>query len=366
MFSFIAGNLSCLKNHPITFYDSDGWDRTAQLSSLAQICLDPYYRTIEGFLVLLEKEWISFGHKFKDRCGHLGRTTSVDPAGSPRTQPISVEQKIQQAGKNMFGAASKLFNSLASQATSGPSASIGGGFQNTSLSTSESVSPSNIAPKEVSPVFPQFLDCLYQIWKQYPTEFEFDERLLEFLFLSCYSCSFGNFLFNNEKECREFRTKINSPFKPIHEATPSIWQHIRTHKSLYLNPIFNDQIFLGNSSVKVERKVIIPSSTNLGYWTRVYRLTQHNYIEDDQILASSVNVKIPSSNISAGSLLDPTVQMTKISLSSANDLPDPTPTTYRIQDQEEIYDLQTPTKLNTAPVKSAPPGDNPLMNNPWA
>ena len=27
---------------------SDGWDRTAQLTSLAMILLDPYYRTIKG------------------------------------------------------------------------------------------------------------------------------------------------------------------------------------------------------------------------------------------------------------------------------------------------------------------------------
>jgi len=34
---------------------SDGWDRTSQLVSLAQMLLDPHYRTIKGFAILIEK-----------------------------------------------------------------------------------------------------------------------------------------------------------------------------------------------------------------------------------------------------------------------------------------------------------------------
>ncbi len=51
---------------------SDGWDRTTQLTSLTQIILDPYFRTYDGFQVLIEKEWVYFGHQFAQRLGHSG------------------------------------------------------------------------------------------------------------------------------------------------------------------------------------------------------------------------------------------------------------------------------------------------------
>lgn len=31
---------------------SDGWDRTAQVCTVASVLLDPYYRTLRGFMVL--------------------------------------------------------------------------------------------------------------------------------------------------------------------------------------------------------------------------------------------------------------------------------------------------------------------------
>ncbi|KFD57679.1 hypothetical protein M513_01349 [Trichuris suis] len=65
---------------------SDGWDRTSQLTSLAMLMLDPYYRTIKGFEVLIEKEWCSFGHKFAHRVGH-----GEDKPGDTERSPVFLQ-----------------------------------------------------------------------------------------------------------------------------------------------------------------------------------------------------------------------------------------------------------------------------------
>ncbi|KAK9522295.1 hypothetical protein VZT92_018770 [Zoarces viviparus] len=57
-------------HRPVLVHCSDGWDRTPQIVALSKVLLDPYYRTIEGFQVLVETDWLDFGHKFADRCGH--------------------------------------------------------------------------------------------------------------------------------------------------------------------------------------------------------------------------------------------------------------------------------------------------------
>ena len=69
-------------NNSVLIHCSDGWDRTSQLSSLSQILLDPFFRTINGFAILIEKDWLSFGHQFALRNG-INRKQSSEDQSSP-------------------------------------------------------------------------------------------------------------------------------------------------------------------------------------------------------------------------------------------------------------------------------------------
>jgi hypothetical protein len=129
----------------ILVHCSDGWDRTSQIVALTEFMLDPHYRTICGFGILIQKEWLAFGHKFKNRLGQ----------GQP-----------------------------------------------------EDYSP------EQSPIFIQFMDCVYQLMMQYPNWFEFNEEYLISILDNLYSGRFGTFLSDSERE---------NELENVSETTLSIW-----------------------------------------------------------------------------------------------------------------------------------------------
>jgi len=141
---------------------SDGWDRTPQVTSLAQLLMDPFYRTIKGFAILVEKEWVSFGHKFAERIGH------ADP---------------------------------------------------------------NTSDQQRAPIFLQWVDSVWQLTRQYPTAFEFNEHFLLTMLDHVSSCRFGTFLFNNAKE--RFEAKVA-------EKTTSLWTWMLSPENIfrYQNPLF--------------------------------------------------------------------------------------------------------------------------------
>jgi myotubularin-related protein 6/7/8 len=216
---------------------SDGWDRTAQLTSLASLCLDPYYRTIEGFSVLVEKEWCAFGHKFADRCGHL--THERDFQVAPSAQASAAEATISSIQSRLHQQSSHV--------------------------------------RETSPVFHQFLDCCYQLWTQAPWRFEFNERYLMTLHYNAYACQFGTFLCNTERERRE----------KVQPSCHSIWPYIDLRKDEFTNPIYD-----AKRDQETDQGVIIPDTSYLKYWTALFcRREEDNFVTAEAPPASDTTTR---------------------------------------------------------------------------
>uniref|UniRef100_A0A914WJT4 Myotubularin phosphatase domain-containing protein n=1 Tax=Plectus sambesii TaxID=2011161 RepID=A0A914WJT4_9BILA len=68
-----------------------------------------------------------------------------------------------------------------------------------------------------APTFLLFLDCVWQVYQQFPCSFEFTEEFLIFLFEHAYASEFGSFLGNCEKEKAEYGIK---------KSTVSLWSFV--------------------------------------------------------------------------------------------------------------------------------------------
>ncbi|RKP27129.1 protein-tyrosine phosphatase-like protein [Syncephalis pseudoplumigaleata] len=71
----------------VLIHCTDGWDRTTQLAALAQIMMDPYFRTLKGLRVVIEKDWVQFGHPFHARSQHAF-TARYAHAPPPVASPV--------------------------------------------------------------------------------------------------------------------------------------------------------------------------------------------------------------------------------------------------------------------------------------
>ncbi|XP_077332108.1 phosphatidylinositol-3,5-bisphosphate 3-phosphatase MTMR8 isoform X2 [Lithobates pipiens] len=133
----------------LTILENSGWLRHIKAVMDASVFLAK---------VLIEKEWISLGHKFSQRCGHL-----------------------------------------------------------------------DVEPKEVSPIFTQFVECVWHLMEQFPCAFEFSEKYLLEIHDHVYSCQFGNLLGNSQKERMELK---------IYENTHSLWPFLLERKQEFVNPLY--------------------------------------------------------------------------------------------------------------------------------
>ncbi|KAK7130756.1 hypothetical protein R3I94_016036 [Phoxinus phoxinus] len=199
----------------VVVHCSDGWDRTAQLTSLAMLMLDAHYRSLRGFQVLLEKEWLSFGHRFASRVGH------------------------------------------------------GDG---------------NHANSERSPLFVQFIDCVWQMTRQFPSAFEFNELFLVTVLDHLYSCLFGTFLYNSEQE------RVS---KEVYSKTVSLWSYVNSQLEEFTNPLY----------VNYEHHVLYPvaSLRHLELWVSYYvrwnprmrpQVPVHQSLKELLVLKSELQKKV--------------------------------------------------------------------------
>ncbi|CAH0399351.1 unnamed protein product [Chilo suppressalis] len=138
-------------NVTVVLQEGDGVDYCAVVSSLTQLMLDPYFRTISGFQSLVQKEWVALGHPFCDRLG-------LPRPGSPKE------------GKESTTA-------------------------------------------QVGPVFLLFLDCVWQLTERHPAAFQFTDIYLTTLWDAAHNHLFDTFLFNcpRDRELAVAKSLVQRP-----------------------------------------------------------------------------------------------------------------------------------------------------------
>ena len=75
---------TAVKNgYSVLIHCSDGWDRASQVTAFSQLLIDPFYRTIKGYMILIEKDFLSYGHQFRYRNGYCSKEEVHENQESP-------------------------------------------------------------------------------------------------------------------------------------------------------------------------------------------------------------------------------------------------------------------------------------------
>ncbi len=293
--ALIARQVGIHHSH-VMIHCSDGWDRTSQLSALAQLMLDPYYRTLEGFMVLVEKDWLSFGHMFGLRTGFLAHEnwfkTETDALGGASLPADKDGAEAPPARNEAFESALKKAGRFFSKRPSSTDEvdSDGEPIEKEDVSTSSASSwkPVKGSPeeaestreKETSPVFHQFLDCVHQLLVQHPTRFEFNDRFLRRLFYHLHSCQYGTFLWNSEKARMEAKAK---------ERTKSVWNYFLADKNKWLNKEYDGEV---DDNVRGKERMIFPQLDKVRWWNELFHRTDEEMNGAGGLVPGQVKVPV--------------------------------------------------------------------------
>ncbi len=112
----------------------------------------------------------------------------------------------------------------------------------------------------MSPIFIQFLDCVFQIVSQYPDFFEFNTQYILLISEHVYSCRFGTLLCDTERE----REAVAS----IRQRTHCLWEYLDSfpellNKNYVEKPLAPDE-FEGNGSMLMPLPTLL---RNVTLWT---------------------------------------------------------------------------------------------------
>ena len=289
---------SIIFNHSnLLIHCSDGWDRTTQISSLVQLCLDPYFRTFEGFMVLIEKDWLSFGYKFLERSGHLSSDV-IFHDNTTGFNNLSLFSNNNNSQSNNLESSSALFDSddtrlpridgLKHFSSNNIVNKVSGHFRR---------KKGHRSLKFSSPVFQQFLDSVYQLIIQNPNEFEFNERFLRRLVYHLYSCQYGSFLYNSEKDRLD---------NDVYTKTRSVWDYFRCRRNEFLNKSYIQPGYLSNQNsdefkATADSEVedwILPDLNNIQWWWQLYGRKNEEMNGTVSLGASEINEKLQKLGIS--------------------------------------------------------------------